>query len=333
MKRRKRNDLIIHAILIAAAFLTFLPFLALLNNSFRANNEFYVSYFGIPRALKNMVRIGIGDNVDEATPETSARSGNEKAGGAGNGGEEAEASDAVSATEDPNTLGYQWRELTRGYRFSWGYLRGYTLNTLFVALATVLGVVFVASLSGYAFSRYRFPGRHFLFLVVVSIMMIPGVLTLVPGFLLVKELGLLNSYWVLILPYVAGGQIVAIFLFKGFFDGLPEDLFEAARMDGAGHLGIYWNIVMPLSKPIISVVAIINILGVWNNFLWPFITNTDGKYHVIPSGLFLLGKTEAATNFSIMNAAIVLSSIPLLLLFIYATRPFMKGVTSGAFKA
>src|SRR5205814_1038207 len=100
-----------------------------------------------------------------------------------------------------------WRDMTRGYRFSWQTLRPYVLNSIIVCLATVFGVVAVASISAYVFSRYRFPGHKWLFLAVLSFMMIPGILTLVPSFLLVKKLGLLNSLWVLILPYVAGGQV------------------------------------------------------------------------------------------------------------------------------
>ena len=137
----------------------------------------------------------------------------------------------------------------------------------------------------------------------------------------------------MVLPYIAGGQVFAIFVFKSYFDGLPEDLFESARIDGAGHLQIYWQIVLPLSRPIVSVVAIMNILGTWNNFLWPFVTNTEGKHHVISSGLFVLATTVHASNFSTLYAAYAISSIPLLVLFVYATRPFIRGVTSGAFKA
>ena len=111
---------------------------------------------------------------------------------------------------------------------------------------------------------------------------------LVPSFLLVKSLGLLNTYWAMVLPYIAGGQVFAIFVFKSYFEGLPEDLFESARIDGAGHVQIYWQIVLPLSKPVLSVVAIMNILGTWNNFLWPFITNTEGKLPVLskPEGVW-----------------------------------------------
>ncbi len=225
------------------------------------------------------------------------------------------------------------KQLFDGYAYAWEILRPYTLNTLFVCAVTVVGVVLVGSVSAYVFSRCRFKGRSSLFMAVLAFMMIPGVLTLVPSFMWVKQLGLLNSHWVLILPYMAGGQIFAIFLFKGFFDGLPGELFESARMDGAGHFRLYWSLVLPLSKSVIAVVAITNILGTWNNFLWPFITNSDAKYHVVSSGLYLMGQSTVSANYATMFAAYVLASLPLLVLFLYATKPFMAGVTSGAFKA
>jgi len=225
------------------------------------------------------------------------------------------------------------KQMFSAYANAWEVLRPYTLNTIFVCVVTGVGVVLVGSVSAYVFSRCQFKGRELLLLAVLAFMMIPGVLTLVPSFLWVKKLGLLNSHWVLILPYMAGGQVFAIFLFKSFFDGLPSELFESARMDGAGHFTLYWNMVLPLSKSVIAVVGIVNILGTWNNFLWPFITNSDAKYHVISSGLYLMHQSNVASNFATMFAAYVLASIPLLVLFLYATKPFMQGVTSGAFKA
>ena len=225
------------------------------------------------------------------------------------------------------------QQMFAAYANAWEVLRPYTLNTIFVCVVTGVGVVLVGSVSAYVFSRCQFKGRELLLLAVLAFMMIPGVLTLVPSFLWVKKLGLLNSHWVLILPYLAGGQVFAIFLFKSFFDGLPSELFESARMDGAGHFTLYWKMVLPLSKSVIAVVGIVNILGTWNNFLWPFITNSDAKYHVISSGLYLMNQSNVASNFATMFAAYVLASIPLLILFLYATKPFMQGVTSGAFKA
>jgi ABC-type glycerol-3-phosphate transport system permease component len=288
-RRQKLQDLAIHTILWVILGMTLLPFVFLINNSFRTNTEMNHSFFGLPQAA-----------VDWATGKTG---------------------------EAP------WKKMFEPYGYAWEVLRPYVLNTLFVSAVTALGVVVFGSVTAYVFSRYRFPGHRWLFLVILSFMMIPGVLTLVPSFLWVKQLGLLNTYWVLILPYIAGGQIFAIFVFKGFFDGLPSELFESARMDGAGHFRQYWHLVLPLSKQIVAVVLIVNVLGTWNNFLWPFITNTDAKYHVISSGLFTMSGSAVASNYASMYAAYILSSIPMLILFLYATKPFMSGVTSGAFKA
>ncbi|MBN1902248.1 carbohydrate ABC transporter permease [Candidatus Sumerlaeota bacterium] len=325
--KRKRQDFWLHFILMIIVFLTMVPFLFVLNNSFRSNTEMYHAFFGFPRNMKDMIRFssykltGKEEQIELKVLDENAP-------------QDIRASElAPTKMTYPEAMSHLFREMTKGYRYCWDYLKPYMLNTFLVCIATALGVILIGSISAYVFSRYRFPGNRFLFLIVLSIMMIPHILTLVPSFLLVKKLGLLNSYWVLILPYTAGGQIFSIFVFKSFFDGLPEDLFESARIDGAGHFSLYWNIVLPLSKPVIAVVAVVNILGTWNNFLWPFICNNDPKYHVVASGLFLMNATQVAANMSTMYAAYTLSSLPLLVLFIYATKPFIKGVTTGAFKA
>ncbi len=318
-KLRRRNEIILHGILCFILTLTLLPFVFVINNSFRTNSEMNHSFFGLPKAAVSGLGITTSKLSGKAT-EFEIASGPER--------------DApVSKVGYGEAMGSVFRQLFDGYRYAWEVLKPYTLNTIFVCFVTVIGVVTIASVTAYVFSKCDFRGKHFLFMIILSFMMIPGVLTLVPSFLLVKKLGLLNTHWVLILPYMAGGQVFAIFLFKSFFDGLPSELFESAKLDGAGHLRLYWHLVLPLSKPIISVVATTNILGTWNNFLWPFITNSDGKQHVISSGLYLMRGTAVSANYATMFAAYVLASIPLLILFLYATKPFMAGVTSGAFKA
>lgn len=325
MKRLRRHDLLVHTVLMVFVFLTLTPFVFVLNNSMRSNSEIYHSFFGLPKAVLQAVAFsGRALAAHNTTIEVPYA---------------AEPINQESTDVQPGQVSYVAAmkalavRLTDGYVYAWSMLRPYMLNTFFVALITVGGVVFIGSISAYVFSRCRFPGRKMLFNVVLSMMMIPGVLTLVPSFMIVKKLGLLNSYWVLILPYIAGGQILAIFLFKGFFDGLPQDLFDSARIDGAGHIRLYWHIVLPLSKPIIAVVTVVNIMATWNNFLWPFITNTDSSYHVVASGLYLLAQSTQASNLATVFAGYALSSIPLLVLFVFATRPFMKGITAGAFKA
>ncbi|MBI5095121.1 MAG: carbohydrate ABC transporter permease [Candidatus Hydrogenedentes bacterium] len=307
---------VLHSLVIAFAAATLLPFVFVVNNSLRTNAEQYHAFFGAPQSLKKVI-----GNLPAALRGSNATVTVEDKEGL---------SRQVTPREAVRLSG---RVAFKGYRYAWEVIRPYMLNSLFVSLTTAAGVVILGSLTAYVLSRQRFFGSRALYYYVISTMMFPGVLTLVPSFMLVKELGLLNTYWAMILPYVAGGQVFAIFVFKSFFDGLPEELMESARLDGAGHLQLYRHIVVPLSKPILSVVAVMSILGTWNEFLWPFITNTEGKYHVIASGLYVLATSPYASNFSTLFAAYLLSSVPLLLLFVYATKPFIQGVTSGAFKA
>lgn len=290
------SQLVIHGVLLFLAAVTFFPFLFVVNGSFRSNEEIYDSFFGFPSALKHMVT-----------------------------GEPSEI--AIKTGEPPA------KTLSKGYKLGWSVLRRYTLNSIIVSVSTAVMVVVVGSATAYVLSRYRFFGSKVIFAVILSTMMVPGILTLVPTYLLVRGLGLLDTRWVLILPYAAGGQVFAIFVFRSFFAGLPEELFESARIDGAGHFSIYCNIVLPLSLPVISVVAVMNILATWNNFLWPFVTISKDELQVVSSGLYVMVATQVGQNLSTRCAGYVLASIPLLVLFLYATKPFVRGVTSGALKA
>ncbi|RLD12067.1 MAG: hypothetical protein DRI44_01965 [Chlamydiae bacterium] len=307
----------LHLSILAFASLTLLPFYFVINNSFRSNTEMYHSFFGFPKTLEQLIvcsyktikgekgTIVVNDEQEQISKTLTYK-------------------DAVK---------FYFDSVTRNYKSAWKVLRPYFLNTFLVVIATAFGVLVFGSVTAYILSRFKFPGNKVIFYYFISTMMFPAVLTLVPSFLLVKRLGLLNSRLALIIPAIAGGQVFAIFVFKSFFDGLPQDLFDSAKIDGAGHFSLYWNLILPLSKPVLSVVLIMNILGMWNSFLWPYIVNTDKKYHVIASGLFVLSQTEAAANFGLLYAAYITSSIPLLILFIYATKTFIQGMTSGAFKA
>lgn len=316
MRRNRVQIYATHAVLIVLAALTLLPFAFAVNNIFRTNSEFYRHFFSVPEALTGVIdataRMVTG-NEDPMLVHDEL-------------GEPAEVSPRKAVTH--------YVEMgKKGPRLAWTVLRPYMLNSFIVSVLTALGVCCLGSSTAYILARYRFLGSKAIFLLFLATMMVPGVLTLVPSFLLVKQLGLLNTYWAMILPYMAGGQVFAVFIFKSFFEGLPEDLFESARMDGAGHLAIFLNIVLPLAKPAFSIVIIMNVLGTWNNFLWPFITNTDGSHHVIASGLYVMANSSDGQNFSTLFAAYAMSSIPLLVMFIYATKPFIRGITSGALKA
>ena len=312
----RRNTFAIHGVLILFACMTLLPFAFMLNNIFRSNFEFYQDFFSIPDAFAGIADVAwsyaSGDEDDLAVVSETG---------------EARVVDRSTA------LRMHRDALLKGPQTAWDAIRPYMLNSLVVSLLTAFGVCCIGSSTAYILARYRFMGHKVVFVMFLATMMFPGVLTLVPSFLLVKNLGLLNSYWAMVLPYIAGGQVFAIFVFRSFFAGLPEELFESARIDGAGHLSIYWHLILPLSKPVFSVVIVMNVMGTWNNFLWPFIVNTDGSHQVVSSGIYTLATSQYASNFSTMYAAYALSSLPLLVLFIYATKPFIRGVTAGGLKA
>ncbi len=217
------------------------------------------------------------------------------------------------------------------YITAWGVVSRYILNSTIVTLTVVIGVLVVSSMSSFAFARYSFPGRTVLFYLIVGLLMVPGILTLVPAFVWIRDLGLLNTRWALILPGIAGEQVFAIFVLRAFMAGLPEELFEAARVDGAGMLRSYWNIALPLSKPILSVVVITATLATWNDYIWPLIVISDTTLLTIPIGLaYFQGQYQ--TEFGPMMAGYVIGSIPLLVLFFFTMRQFVQGLTGGAFK-
>ena len=158
------------------------------------------------------------------------------------------------------------------YRDAWTVISPYMLNSLIVSGVSMVGVLAIASVSAFVFARFRFPGRELLFMAVLALLMIPSILTLIPAFLLVKDLNLINTYWALILPYIAGGQVFAIFILRSFIASLPEELFEASRLDGASTFQMFKHIALPLSKPMLITVAIMNVLSTWNDYIWPLVT-------------------------------------------------------------
>lgn len=170
-----------------------------------------------------------------------------------------------------------------------------------------------------------------LFFAILSLLMVPGILTLIPAFMVVKKLGLLNTHWVLILPYISGGQVFAIFLLRSFFEGLPRDIFDAATVDGCPEYKIIWHLVLPLSRPILGTVAIVNLLATWNEFIWPYVTIQSPAKFVVPVGM-LSYATQFGTKYGTMFAGYTIAALPLLILFMLTTRTFIKGLSSGAVK-
>jgi ABC-type glycerol-3-phosphate transport system permease component len=208
----------------------------------------------------------------------------------------------------------------------------YMLNSVVVSGASVVGVVVLSCFAAYAFARFHFVGREVLFFMVLAVMMIPGILMLVPQFLLVKNLGLLGTRWSLILPYIAGGQVLAVFIMRSFFAGLPEELFEAARIDGAGEMGAFWHIALPLTKPVLGTIAIIQVLYTWNDYVWPFVvTSQTPSIRTLVVGLVAFQQRHY-TDWGPLMAGYTLAALPLVILFFFTVRYFVQGLTAGALK-
>lgn len=211
-------------------------------------------------------------------------------------------------------------------------LRGYLVNTGVVLLAVVPGVLLLSSMAGFALSRLRFAGRGFVYGAVLALLMIPGILTLIPAYAVVQKLGLLDTRWVLILPYLAGGQVLGIVLCRTFFAGLPDELFEAMRLDGASDLMLYRHLALPLSLPTLATVGIMTTLMVYNDYIWPLVTITSAERQTFTVGVTTF-QTVASLDYGPTLAGYVVGSLPLIVLFAVGMRGFVQGVTAGAVKA
>ena len=167
---------------------------------------------------------------------------------------------------------------------------------------------------------------------VIALLMIPGILTLVPQFILIKSLGLFNTPWALIIPYISGGQVFAIFILRQFFAAIPEELFEAARIDGASEARAFLMLSVPLSQSILGVVTIMHVLHSWNDLIWPLVTLTSQSNFTLTLGLFAF-RNENWTNWGPLFAGYVIGAVPLMALFAFTSKLFVRGLTSGAIKA
>jgi ABC-type glycerol-3-phosphate transport system permease component len=219
------------------------------------------------------------------------------------------------------------------YILAWDLIQRYLVNTIFIVLCTVVGVLFLSSITAYVFARYKFPGKNQLFFMILILLMIPGVIGFVPSIVLVlKIFKLSNNFLGVLFPYWAGGEVFAIYVLRTFFEGLPEEMFEAARLDGAGHLDLYWRITIPLSGSILSVIAILNIIGTWNDYVWPLIVLASESKRTIAVGLTFLRDTKQPDP-GVEMATYVIASIPMFILFLATMKTFVRGIASGALKA
>jgi multiple sugar transport system permease protein len=206
---------------------------------------------------------------------------------------------------------------------------GWTFNSFLISTVVTLSVIIVCSTAAFAFAFLHFTGKHVLFWVALFGLILPGEAILVPLYILMRDLKLLNTYASLIFPYVAAP--FALIIFRQFFVGIPRELFEAARIDGCGSWKIYRSVVLPLSRPVLAAIGIFVFLGIWNDFVWPYISITKQELMTIPVGLpFFISQFNPDVGMPI--AAAMLATAPVLIVFLFFQRFIVKGITFTGIK-
>jgi multiple sugar transport system permease protein len=204
-------------------------------------------------------------------------------------------------------------------------------NSLFVAVTTTALTVLVSSLMAYAFARMRFRGRESLFYLVLTGMMVPPVMLIIPQFLVARDLGLLNDFWGLILVYVTMNLAMQTFLLRGFFEDVPRELEESVRIDGGGHWTIYARVVMPLSRPGLAVVAIFTFLYAWDEFPWAHVAMQEASKRTLPVAIALF-QNQHLTQWGMVFAASILALVPVVTVFAIFQRQFVEGISTAGLK-
>jgi len=203
------------------------------------------------------------------------------------------------------------------------------LNTFFVTLCRVAGQVFFAALAAYAFARLKFPGRNILFFFILAVMMVPGQVTLVPNYLLMKYLGWLDSYQGLIVPSLFSA--FGTFLLRQFYLTLPQEILDAAALEGANPLQTFWFIALPLSRSVLVAFSVLATLWSWNDFLWPLIITNSADMQMLSVGVAYF-QGQYSSNIPVMMAAASLTTLPLLIVFVVAQRHLIEGMTMSGMK-
>lgn len=207
----------------------------------------------------------------------------------------------------------------------------YFFSSLIISLASVVGMVIVASLAGYGLARMKFWGRRFVILLLLLGLTIPITAIVLPLYTIMRDLGLLNTYASVVITHIAVGLPFFAFLMRAFFLRLPDALEDAARVDGASELRIFWSVMLPLVRPGVLTVALLEFLWTWNNLLLPLVFLTSESVRTLPIGMLLLNG-RFNTDYGLLSAAVIILTLPVIALFLFFQRSFVAGLTSGAVK-
>ncbi|HEU4910932.1 MAG TPA: carbohydrate ABC transporter permease [Actinomycetes bacterium] len=206
----------------------------------------------------------------------------------------------------------------------------YFVNSAVVALAITLGNLVFCSMLGYALAKLDFPGKRVIFVLVLATLMVPGVVTFVPLFVLVSNLGMVNTFPGLIFPFLAGP--FGVFLMRQFIQSLPDELIHAARVDGAGEWRIFRSIILPLCKPALATLGILTFLTSWNNFLWPLVVAQSEEKYTLPVALAIYAIGENRSDYGLLMAGSVVIILPVLVVFLLLQRHFVRGIAMTGIK-
>ncbi|WP_449372681.1 carbohydrate ABC transporter permease [Arthrobacter psychrolactophilus] len=206
-----------------------------------------------------------------------------------------------------------------------GNIPQWTVNSLFTAAAITIITLAISTLAAYALSRIDFTGRKLMMTIIVASLIVPPPVLIIPLFYQMVSFHMIDTYWGIILPQVIAPAMV--FVLKKFFDQIPRELEDAALVDGAGRIRIFWQVVLPLSRPILAAVAIFVFIGAWNNFLWPFIVTNESSMLTLPVGLQTI-KSAYGIQYAQNMASALLAALPLIVVFLFFQRQIIKGIST-----
>lgn len=232
-------------------------------------------------------------------------------------------------TATPTFIPKSWRWANYTDAFEMVPFARFYLNTIFVTAARVTGQILFSALAAYAFARLRFPGRNVLFFVILAVMMVPGQVTLVPNYVLLKELHWLDSYQGLIVPSLFSA--FGTFLLRQFFLSIPQDLIDASVIDGCNPLQSFWSVALPLARSTLIAFGVLVTLWSWNDFLWPLIITKSTDMQLLSVGIAYF-QGQFVSNFAVMMAAATLSTLPMVIVFIFGQRQLIEGITMSGLK-
>lgn len=222
-----------------------------------------------------------------------------------------------------------WQNFVKAFAF----VKRPILNSLLICGISLVGILINVTLSGYAFSKMKFKGKKTLFTVILTVMMVPATITIVPQYLIIEKMGLVNTYWALILPYIGSQQAFGIILAKTNFDQMPQELFDAAKIDGAGELQALRHIGLPLLKPTLITVSITAVVAMYNDYIWPTIALTGGdEMKTFCQIVYNNAQGYVRTDVGLLAAAFIIGTIPLMIITCSCLKYYLEGMVAGAVK-